>query len=42
MDSNRERSEIVSKFIEIITTRLSEFILKGVFNKVNKFLISDI
>ena len=42
MNSNRERSGIVSKFIEIITTRLSELILKGVLNKVDKFLISDI
>ena len=42
MNSNRERSEIVSKFIEIITTRLFKFILKNIFNKVDKLLISDI
>ena len=42
MNSNRGRSEIVSKFIEIITTRLSKLILKDILNRVDKFLISDI
>ena len=42
MNLNRGRSEIVSKFIEIIITRLFKLIWKDLFNKVNKFLISDI
>ena len=42
MNSNRGRSEIVSNFIKIITTRLSKLILKSIFNRVYKFLINDI
>ena len=42
MNSNRERSEIISNFIKTITTRLFKFILKSILNKVDKFLISDI